>query len=75
MLGLGDAFHLIPRTSWTQTSPRPRRQEVRHHGRFLCPYVLYLTRFYEGAEKKLFTAAIWVLAAARIVLCHFPQTG
>ena len=82
ILGCGDAFHLVPRvlnyfmkgdltaalgvgklvTSITMTVF------------YLLLYYVWLCRYGEREDRRL-TALLWILTAARVVLCLFPQNG
>ncbi len=82
ILGCGDAFHLVPRvlnyfvnadfiaalgvgkliTSITMTVF------------YMLMYYIWLM-FYGEKENKSITVTLWVLTAARIILCLFPQNG
>jgi len=82
ILGAGDAFHLVPRvlnyfvaadftaalgigklvTSVTMTIF------------YVLLYYVWLS-YYGETENKGLTAAVWILAAVRILLCAFPQNG
>lgn len=82
VLGCGDAFHLVPRvlnyfsegnltaalgvgkliTSITMTAF------------YLLLYYVWLGRF-RMEEKRSVSAALWALAAVRVILCLFPQNG
>ncbi len=82
VLGCGDAFHLVPRvlnyfaegdltaalgvgkliTSVTMTAF------------YLLLYYVWLGRF-RVREKRGASAALWFLAAVRVILCLFPQNG
>ena len=79
-LGLGDAFHLIPRvlnyfvdTDFTAALGVGKLvTSVTMTVFYVLMYYIWLGTYGE-TEKKSLTAAIWVLAAVRIVLCLFPQ--
>ena len=82
ILGLGDAFHLVPRvlnyfvdadltaalgigkliTSITMTIF------------YVLLYSVWAGCFHVEKDKRI-TAAVWILAAVRILLCLFPQNG
>lgn len=79
-LGLGDAFHLIPRVlnyfvdaNFTAALGVGKLvTSVTMTVFYVLMYYIWL-RTYDETEKKPLTAAIWVLVAVRIVLCLFPQ--
>ena len=79
-LGLGDAFHLIPRVlnyfmnaDFTAALGVGKLiTSVTMTGFYVLMYYIWLGT-YEETEKKPLTAAIWTLAAVRIALCLFPQ--
>ncbi len=82
ILGFGDAFHLVPRvlnyfveadfsaalgigkliTSMTMTLF------------YVLLYYVWLG-YYQEKEKRSLTVCVWGSAAARIILCCFPQNG
>ncbi len=79
-LGLGDAFHLIPRVlNYFVDTDFTAALGVGKLVTSLTMTVFYVLMYYiwlgayDETEKKPLTAAIWVLAAIRIVLCLFPQ--
>ena len=79
-LGLGDAFHLIPRVlnyfvdaDFTAALGVGKLvTSVTMTVFYVLMYYIWLEAYAEP-EKKPLTAAIWVLTAIRIVLCLFPQ--
>lgn len=81
-LGLGDAFHLIPRvlnyfvdTDFTAALGIGKLvTSITMTVFYVLMYYIWLGTYGE-TEKKSLTAAIWVLAAIRIVLCLFPQNS
>lgn len=83
-LAFGDMFHLVPRVygQWTNTMGQHRR--ALGFGKLMTSitmtlfYVLlfFVWQAYFGVQAApTQIAAIWVLAAIRIVLCLFPQNG
>ena len=79
-LGLGDAFHLIPRVlnyfvdaDFTVALGIGKLvTSVTMTVFYVLMYYIWLGTYGE-AEKKPLTSTIWILAAIRIVLCLFPQ--
>ena len=79
-LGLGDAFHLIPRVlnyfvdvDFTAALGAGKLvTSVTMTVFYVLMYYIWLGT-YEEAENKPLTAAVWALAAVRIALCLFPQ--
>lgn len=83
-LGCGDAFHLIPRAIALCTTGLANYTAALGIGKLVTSitmtvfYVLlyYVWRSrYEIQERKGTTAAVWVLALARIALCLMPQNA
>ncbi len=83
-LGCGDAFHLIPRAIALCTTGLENYTAALGIGKLITSvtmtlfYVLlyYVWRFcYQVDGKKNITAAVWVLAVCRIVLCFMPQNA
>lgn len=83
-LGCGDAFHLIPRAIALCTTGLENYTAALGIGKLITSvtmtlfYVLlyYVWRFrYQVDGKKNVTAAVWVLAVCRIVLCLMPQNA
>lgn len=82
ILGTGDAFHLIPRvlnyfvaTDLTAALGIGKLiTSVTMTVFYVLLYYIWLG-YYMVAEKKKMTAAIWMLAVIRIILCAFPQNG
>lgn len=79
-LGIGDAFHLIPRVlNYFVTANFTAALGIGKLVTSVTMTVFYVLMYYiwletyAEPEKKPLTAAIWVLAAIRIVLCLFPQ--
>ncbi|MGM9959822.1 MAG: hypothetical protein ACI32F_00720 [Allobaculum sp.] len=82
VLGAGDAFHLVPRMMALLTTGMESYTAALGFGKLVTSitmtlfYVLlyYIWRIHTGTkEQKGLTRVIWILAAARIVLCLFPQ--
>ena len=83
-LGCGDAFHLVPRAIALCTIGLENYTAALGIGKLITSvtmtlfYVLlyYVWRFrYQVDGKKNVTAAVWVLAVCRIVLCLMPQNA
>ena len=81
-LGCGDAFHLVPRMIALGTTGLSRYTYTLGVGKLITSitmtvfYVLLYyvwRRRYEIEGKAGLTAAVWIFAAARIVLCLCPQ--
>lgn len=88
LLGSGDAFHLVPRAiglfTGTLDAPSSSLAEWLGIGKLVTSitmtafYVLLYFFVFERAGKKrnaYLDIAVWLLFAARIVLCAFPQNG
>jgi len=84
VLGAGDSFHLIPRVFSQLTDGLTNHVTALGIGKFVTSitmtifYVLlyYVWRKrYETEESGALTASVWILAAARIILCLFPQNA
>ena len=82
ILGCGDAFHLIPRVlnyfSETDLTAALGIGKLVTSVTMTLFYVLlyYVWSGYFGKERKTgVTVAVWLLAAARVALCAFPQNG
>ncbi|MGN0298555.1 MAG: hypothetical protein ACI4C1_05145 [Lachnospiraceae bacterium] len=82
VLGLGDAFHLIPRAVALCTTGLENFTYALGIGKLITSitmtvfYILlyYVWRIrYNIKEKNEITIAIYLLAALRIILCLFPQ--
>ena len=81
-LGCGDAFHLIPRAVALCTTGLASYTAVLGIGKlitsitmtifYLMLYYVWRQRYQVSGRKEL-TIAIWLLSAARIILCFFPQ--
>ena len=83
-LGCGDAFHLVPRATALCTTGLESYTAALGIGKLITSvtmtafYVLlyYVWRSrYEVKGRSCVTATVWVLAAARIILCLFPQNA
>ena len=84
VLGVGDAFHLVPRALALCTTGLENFTVALGVGKFITSitmtvfYVIlyYVWRVrYQVEGQKGTTAAIYLLAALRIVLCLFPQNA
>lgn len=84
ILGCGDAFHLVPRAVALCTTGLENYTVALGIGKMITSvtmtvfYVLlyYVWRFrYKIDEQQKVTAAVWILAALRIVLCFMPQNA
>ncbi len=82
VLGCGDAFHLVPRAWALCTTGLADYTAALGIGKLVTSVtmtVFYLILYYVWREryavagKKGLTAAVWALAAARILLCLCPQ--
>ena len=82
VLGAGDSFHLIPRALALCTTGLESYTFALGLGKWITSvtmtvfYVLLYyvwRRRYQIAGKRGLTAAVYVLAAARVVLCMMPQ--
>lgn len=82
VLGLGDAFHLIPRVLayWCEGDFSVALgigkliTSVTMTAFYLLLEYIRLYRFHKG-QKRMVTIALWVLAGIRIALCLFPQNA
>lgn len=83
-LGCGDAFHLIPRAAALCTTRLENYTAALGIGKLITSvtmtayYVLlyYVWRSrYQVSGRKGATAAVWVLALARVALCLMPQNA
>lgn len=84
VLGLGDSFHLVPRAVALCTTGLENYTVSLGIGKFITSitmtffYILlyYVWRVrYNVKGKTGLTAAFYILAAARIILCLFPQNA
>ena len=82
VLGAGDAFHLVPRALALCTTGLENYTVALGAGKFITSitmtifYVIlyYVWRIrYEVKGRNAVTAAVYALAALRILLCLFPQ--
>jgi len=81
-LGCGDAFHLIPRAIALCTTGLDSYVALLGIGKLITSvtmtafyvllYYVWRTRYQVSGRKEL-TASVWVLAAARVLLCAMPQ--
>ncbi|MCM1089469.1 MAG: hypothetical protein NC092_01920 [Butyrivibrio sp.] len=84
ILGTGDAFHLLPRAYALCTTGLENYTAALGIGKlvtsitmtlfYVLLYFIWRIRYHVQGGKTL-TACICVLAAARIILCLFPQNG
>lgn len=82
VLGLGDAFHLVPRVlnyfinaDFTAALGIGKLvTSVTMTVFYVLLYYVWLG-YYRETEKRSVTAAVWILAAIRVALCAFPQNG
>ena len=82
ILGLGDAFHLVPRVlNYFIDADFNAALGV---GKFVTSVTMTLfylllysvwLGFYEEKENRTLTKALWALALLRVGLCLFPQNG
>ena len=82
LLGCGDAFHLLPRVlAYWLTGDFTASLGIGKLVTSITMTIFYLMleyvriERYHNAQVKIETRIIWVLAAARIVLCAFPQNA
>ena len=82
LLGCGDAFHLVPRAFALCTTGLEAHAAALGVGKFITSITMTLfyvllyhiwRRRYRVAGRSGLTAAVYLLAAARIILCLFPQ--
>lgn len=83
-LGLGDSFHLIPRSLALCTTGLDDYVIALGVGKFITSItmtIFYVILYYvwslryEVKERKEYTIVIYVLAVLRIILCLFPQNN
>ena len=82
ILGCGDAFHLVPRvlnyfidSDFTAALGIGKLvTSVTMTVFYVLLYYVWLG-YYQETKKKSVVAVVWLLAAARITLCAFPQNG
>lgn len=84
VLGCGDAFHLVPRAVALCTTGLANYTAALGIGKLITSVtmtVFYLLLYYVWRErygvqgKQGLTAAVWALAAARVILCLCPQNA
>ena len=79
-LGLGDAFHLVPRILVAATGDRPRFIKVLSRGKMITSItmtVFYVLLWHAGLllfslNIPVWTAVVYALAVMRIILCLAP---
>lgn len=82
ILGCGDAFHLVPRVlnyfvaaDFTAALGIGKLiTSVTMTVFYVLMYDIWLGYYGKPANRNV-TAAVWILAAVRVVLCAFPQNG
>ena len=84
VLGCGDAFHLIPRAVALCTSGLENFTSALGVGKLITSitmtlfyvllYYVWRSRYQITGQNDL-TASVWILAAARIILCMMPQNA
>lgn len=84
VLGAGDAFHLVPRAIALSTTGLENFPVALGIGKFITSltmtffyillYYVWRKRYNVVGKQKL-TATVYLLAAARVVLCLFPQNA
>ncbi|NLX83576.1 MAG: hypothetical protein GXZ04_07160 [Clostridiales bacterium] len=83
-LGLGDAFHLVPRVNALLTTGLSDHVRALGTGKLITSLtmtVFYLLLYhvwqlrYHKQDKKGLTALVYALGLARVVLCLLPQNG
>ena len=84
VLGCGDAFHLVPRVIALCTTGLENYTAALGIGKFVTSItmtVFYVILYhvwrmrYDVKDSKNLTVLVYILAAARIILCLFPQNG
>ncbi len=82
VLGCGDAFHLIPRVlNYFSDADLTAALGVGKLVTSVTMTVFYLLLcyvwlgYYREREKRSVTVLLWILSAARVILCLFPQNG
>lgn len=84
VLGCGDAFHLVPRVIALCTTGLENYTAALGIGKFVTSItmtVFYVILYhvwrmrYDVKDSKNLTVFVYILAAARIILCLFPQNG
>ena len=82
ILGCGDAFHLIPRVlNYFSTADMTAAlglgklvTSITMTFFYVMLYYIWLGFFSQGENKRV-TAAVWLLAGLRVILCLFPQNS
>ena len=82
ILGCGDAFHLVPRVlnyfadaDFTAALGMGKFiTSITMTFFYMLLYYIWLGRYRE-TENRGMTIGLWVLTAARVILCLFPQNG
>lgn len=82
ILGIGDAFHLVPRILnyfinndfSISLGIGKLITSITMTVFYIMMYYIYLNN-YNVRENKAITKSIWILAITRIILCLFPQNG
>ncbi len=82
VLGCGDAFHLVPRVlNYFSDADLTAALGVGKLVTSVTMTVFYLLLwyvwlgYYREREKRSVTVLLWILSAARVILCLFPQNG
>ncbi len=82
ILGCGDAFHLVPRVlNYFSDADFTAALGIGKLVTSVTMTVFYVLLYYvwlgyyKKTKNRSVTAAVWILAAIRIVLCAFPQNG
>ena len=82
VLGCGDAFHLVPRViNYFSQSDLSAALGIGKLVTSITMTIFYLLLYYvwlgayEEKENRNTTFCVWLLTAARIILCLFPQNG
>lgn len=84
VLGLGDAFHLVPRAIALCTTGLENYTTLLGIGKFVTSItmtIFYVLLYYVWRKrynitgKEGITTAVYLLAATRIILCFFPQNA
>lgn len=83
-LGCGDAFHLVPRAIALCTTGLASYTAALGIGKLITSvtmtvfyvllYYVWRARYHISGKNKI-TAAVWVLALARVLLCAMPQNA
>ena len=82
ILGIGDAFHLVPRVlNYFVSADFPAALGIGKLITSVTMTVFYVLvyyiwiGYYRRTEDKKVTALVWALTALRVVICLFPQNG